>query len=67
MDRGQKGNLSSTYKVTIAAGMVWTMVLIGFYVWGVRNVFKHTKALVAQAVRAFFQEIVTTRYWNATP
>lgn len=59
-------NFSSVFIVSMVAGLIWTMVLSCFFVWGIRNILKHTKELATYQARAFFQEIVTTRSWNAT-
>ncbi|MBW1797360.1 MAG: DUF3365 domain-containing protein [Deltaproteobacteria bacterium] len=61
-----RGNFSSVFIVSMAAGLIWTVVLSCFFVWGIKNIFKHTKELATYQARAFFQEIVTTRSWNAT-
>jgi uncharacterized protein DUF3365 len=65
MIKSDNENFSSVFKVSIAAGLIWTVALSCLFVWGIRNIIKHTKELATYQARSFFQEIVTTRSWNA--
>jgi hypothetical protein len=43
----------------------WTAVLAGFYSWSIKSELGQTYELSKYQAQAFFQDIVTTRYWNA--
>ena len=47
------------------AVLVWSAVLLGLYSWNVRIETQQTSENALHEARAFFEEIVTTRYWNA--
>jgi hypothetical protein len=49
-----------------AAAVAWTVIMACIAVWGVVHEIRQTGELSNQQARAFFQEIVTTRFWNAT-
>jgi hypothetical protein len=49
----------------ILALLVWSVVLFGLFSWNVHSEKRQTRENATHAARAFFQEIVTTRYWNA--
>ncbi|MFC1819966.1 DUF3365 domain-containing protein [Thermodesulfobacteriota bacterium] len=66
MQAKQKRSLSSVFFISMVMALIWTFVLAGFYTWRVKNIYKHSKELAIYQARSFFQEIVTTRSWNAT-
>ncbi len=52
--------------ISFLLGIIWTIVLVGLFVW---NMIKEKEQLIdvlTHQARAFFEEIVTTRYWNAS-
>ena len=49
----------------IAGILIWTMVIGSFGLYGIRNETEQTKELLKHQARSFFQQIVTTRSWNA--
>ena len=51
--------------IFIVAAVSWTAVITVLYSWNVNNEVAQTSELSKIQSRAFFQEIVTTRYWNA--
>lgn len=65
MNSKDRENFSSVFTVSMTTGLIWTVVISCFFIWGIRNIHKHTRELVTYQARAFFQEIVTTRSWNA--
>jgi hypothetical protein len=58
--------LSLVWKLAILAGFVWTIAIAGVIGWNISNSVSHTEALTTYQARAFFQQIVTARFWNAT-
>ncbi len=50
----------------IALYLVWGVVLLGSYFLSIYFTIYHNKQIVKEASRAFFQEIVTSRSWNAS-
>ena len=48
------------------AGLIWTVGIAGLIGWNIRNSKAQTEALTTYQARAFFQQIVTARFWNAT-
>jgi len=61
----QEGKLSLVWKLGILAGLIWTVVIAGIIGWNTNNSISHSKALSTYQARAFFQQIVTARFWNA--
>ena len=57
--------LSSYLLLSIAASFVWTLIIAGFLFFTVKSIYTHTEEISKSEARAFFQEIVTTRSWNA--
>jgi hypothetical protein len=53
-------------RATIAAAIGWTTIMACIAVWGVVNEKNQTNELSKNQAHSFFQEIVTTRFWNAT-
>lgn len=53
-------------KYAIIESIVWTVILIGFISWNIYQINAHTKALVTHETKAFFQQILVTRSWNAS-
>jgi hypothetical protein len=66
MEIKQKKKLSLVWKLAILIGLVWTVGIVGVINWNIRKSTSHSKALATFQARAFFQQIVTTRFWNAT-
>jgi hypothetical protein len=62
----KKRKLSLVWKLAILAGLVWTVVVAGVLGWNIIDSISHSKTLTTYQARAFFQQIVTTRFWNAT-
>ena len=52
--------------ISIVTALAWTAVMGVMYVWGIHDNEDSTYQIVKQEAQAFFQEIVTTRMWNAT-
>jgi len=57
---------SAVFRLALIAGLVWTIVLFALCGWNVRNEKRLSNEVAIFQARAFFQEIVTTRYWNAS-
>ncbi len=51
--------------VVAAAAFSWTTIMIGLYWWGLKKEKEELYNLANQQAKSFFQEIVTTRSWNA--
>jgi hypothetical protein len=51
--------------IFIIATISWTAIIAGFCSWSVNNEVAQNSELAKYQSRAFFQEIVATRYWNA--
>ena len=62
----QKKKLSLVWKLAILAGLLWTVGIAGVIGWNISDSISHSKTLTTYQARAFFQQIVTTRFWNAT-
>lgn len=45
--------------------MLWTVLLIALFSWSALGEKKHVNELALRQARAFFQQIVSTRQWNA--
>lgn len=58
--------LSLVWKLALLAGIVWTIVIAGVIGWNIKNSKSHYKTLTTYQARAFFQQIMTARFWNAT-
>ncbi len=61
----QKQKFSLPKKLSMLVGLIWTVVLAGIFSWNVGNSLSHSKELSLYQARAFFEQIVTSRYWNA--
>ena len=57
--------ISRTVKFSTGQSVLWTLLMGILAVWSVDNIHKHTLELSLYEARAFFEEIVTTRTWNA--
>ena len=62
----RKDKLSLVWKLAILVGLGWTIVIASVIGWNIRNSKLHTETLTTYQARAFFQQIVTARFWNAT-
>ena len=51
--------------ISLFAAVLWTIVITLLYVWSINNERAQTIESSKYQARAFFEEIVTTRYWNA--
>lgn len=49
----------------ITAGL-WSLVLVSFLVWNAGAHKQYVRNIVLYQARAFFEQILTTRYWNAS-
>jgi hypothetical protein len=58
-------NKSSINITAFAAVLLWTAVLLSMALWSVSNEKSQTRQLLTYQARAYFQEIVTARTWNA--
>lgn len=65
MKQSDTGNHSSLYKYSLLYALIWTLVLAGLFYMNLRSELRQAVELAAYQARAFFQEIVTTRQWNA--
>lgn len=61
----RKTEQSLILSIFLVSSIIWTIVVIGLYRWSVKNEVAQTFELSKYQSRAFFQEIVTSRYWNA--
>ncbi len=61
----QDKRASLYFSFSVIIGVIWTLLIGFFCFWSVKNVYSHTRELSLNQARAFFQEIVTTRLWNA--
>ena len=52
-------------RIIIFAAIGWTAIMVIFYFWSVETKENEIYRLAKRQARAFFQEIVTTRSWNA--
>ncbi len=46
--------------------IIWTVIITGLCIWAIKNTKDQTNNLLKFQSRAFFQEIVTVRSWNAS-
>jgi len=46
--------------------LLWTVVLACLLGWNIRSVINQTSELALHEARAFFNEVVTARYWNSS-
>lgn len=58
-----RSSLRST-TLTLTAG--WTIIMVGLHFWALENETAQSTELLKYQARSFFQEIITTRHWNAT-
>ena len=65
MPQPQKKKETSTTGIFIIIAVVWTIIIAGFFARENREAQNHTRDLALQQGRSFFQEITTTRAWNA--
>ena len=56
---------SSIRKYALLFALIWTLVLSALFNLNLQSELKQADELAVYQARAFFQEIVTTRYWNA--
>ena len=50
---------------SIAIGLIWTVVIVGFFGWTVSNEKKQTSELAVAQTEAFYKEFVMARQWIA--
>ena len=50
---------------SIATGLIWTVVIVGFFGWTVSNEKKQTSKLAVVQTEAFYKEFVMARQWIA--
>ena len=65
MSQLQKSEDASVARIFIIIGVVWTIVISGFFAREIRESQNYTNNLALHQGRSFFQEITTTRSWNA--
>jgi len=65
MESNINKKLSAISFYSFLIGLIWTILLTILFFWNIGNIKEHSNDLAAHQARAFFQEIVTTRYWNA--
>ena len=58
-------NKSSISIAALAAAILWTVALVSIGLWSAANEKSQTEQLLKFQARAYFQEIVTARSWNA--
>jgi signal transduction histidine kinase len=63
--RRGKQNLGNRTIIPVALGLSWTVFLVILFVSDLRNERRQMLQVAVQQARAFFQQIVTTREWNA--
>ncbi|MFU2207264.1 ATP-binding protein [Solidesulfovibrio sp. C21] len=51
--------------IPVLLGLFWTMLLVALFVWNVAGERRHILELAEYQARAFFQQILATRAWNA--
>lgn len=64
-ERNHHPTPSKIYTFAVIAALLWTVALIALFSWNVASEKDQTENLAIYQARAFFQGIVTTRYWNA--
>lgn len=64
--RIRKKNSTSIHKFAWTVGVIWTVVLAGLLSWNVKTANEQSLEIALHEARAFFQEILTTRSWNAS-
>lgn len=57
---------SSIHKYSLLSALIWTLVLAALFNLNLQSELKQASELATYQARAFFQDIVTVRYWNAT-
>jgi len=65
MKRSRETIRSSIRSYALVFAMIWTLVLAALFTLNLQSEFKQADELAAYQARAFFEEIVTARYWNA--
>ena len=65
MEKNRRGKQFSITIYPILIGLLWTIVLASLFLWTLTNEKKQIREVATYQARAFFQEIVTTRFWNA--
>ena len=61
----EKRTHPSIHKYFLLFAVIWTLVLATLFNLNYQSELKQASELATYQARAFFQEIVTTRYWNA--
>ena len=65
MKPNQERTHSSIHKYSLLSALIWTLVLAALFTLNLQSELKQAAELAIYQARSFFQEIVTTRYWNA--
>jgi len=65
MNRNKERTHSSIRNYALLFALIWTLVLAALFNLNLQSEFKQADELAAYQARAFFEEIVTIRYWNA--
>jgi hypothetical protein len=64
-DEMRKTEKSQIITIFLLGSIIWTVVISVLYWWSVKNELAKTFQLSKYQSQAIFQNIVTTRYWNA--
>lgn len=51
--------------IPVFLGLFWTLLLVALFLWNVAGERRHVMELAEYQARAFFQQILATRAWNA--
>ena len=65
MEPRKERRYSSIHKYSLLSAVIWTVVLAALFNVNLQSELRQAVELAAYQGRAFFQEIVATRYWNA--
>jgi len=55
----------SLFSLCLAEAVIWTTILTFLFLWNVKCEMSQTTNLALHQARAFFRQLVITRYWNA--
>jgi hypothetical protein len=64
--KGPQRRSSLLLKSFLLVGLFWTVFVASLLIWAVRSGNDNTNARTLAQARAFFKQVVLTRYWNAT-
>ena len=58
-------SLSSIKNLFVLMMIGWSLIIAFFLIWNIRTEKNKIKTMLLSQAQPFFQQIVTTRYWNA--